>query len=177
MTSESIQSSHLRTNPQELRQDLQEGDTPDLRRRRGVIGLSLLGMASMAAVSLLQTGIVKHLPDPPLRGFDSDKVNSSETAYRLGVPDGTVSLAGLAANIPLAAFGGAERVRQQPWVPLLAAGKAVAGAVAASWYFYQMPAKEKAWCGYCIVGALANLGILALTLPEARRAIAVLRGP
>jgi uncharacterized membrane protein len=177
MTSALMQSSYVRTNPQELRQDLQEGDTPDLRRRRGVIGLSLLGMASMAAVSLLQTGIVKHLPDPPLRGFDSDKVNSSETAYRLGVPDGTVSLAGLAANIPLAAFGGADRVRQQPWVPLLAAGKAAVEAAAAAWYFYQMPAKERAWCGYCILGALANVGIFALTLQEARRAIAVLRCP
>ena len=176
MTSALMQNSYVRTNPQELRQDLQEGDTPDLRRRRGVIGLSLLSMASMAAVSLLQTSIVKHLPDPPLRGFDSDKVNSSETAYGLGVPDGTVSLAGLAANIPLAAFGGADRVRQQPWVPLLAAGKAAVEAAAAAWYFYQMPA-ERAWCGYCILGALANVGIFALTLPEARRAIAVLRCP
>lgn len=177
MTSALTQSSHLRTSPQELRQDLQEGDTPDLRRRRGVIGLSLLGMASMAAVSLLQTGMVKHLPDPPLDNFNSDKVNSSETAYQFGVPDGTVSLAGLAANIPIAAFGGADRARQQPWVPLVAAGKAAVEAVAAGWYFYQMPAKEKAWCGYCIMGALASFGILALTLPEARQALLALRSP
>ena len=161
---------------QQLSQDLQEGDTPDLRRRRGVIGLSLLGMASMAAVSLLQTGIVKHLPDPPLGSFNSDKVNSSDTAYQFGVPDGTVSLASLAANIPLAAFGGADRARRQPWVPLVAAVKAAVEAAAAGWYFYQMPAKEKAWCGYCIMGALASFGISALTLPEARKAIAELRG-
>jgi hypothetical protein len=37
----------------------------------------------------------------------------------------------------------------------------VAEAVAAGWYFYQMPAKEKAWCGYCVSGALANLAIAA----------------
>jgi hypothetical protein len=52
--------------------------------------------------------------------------------------------------------------------------KAAGEAVAASWYFYQMPAKEKAWCGYCIVGAIANIGIAALTIPEARKALAVL---
>jgi hypothetical protein len=46
--------------------------------------------------------------------------------------------------------------------------------LAASWYFYQMPAKEKAWCGYCILGAIANIGIAALTLPEARKALAVM---
>jgi hypothetical protein len=36
-------------------------------------------------VTLFQTGLVRHLPDPPLPGFDSDKVNSSDLAYRLGV--------------------------------------------------------------------------------------------
>jgi len=161
--------------PQQLRRELQHGETDDLRRRRAIIGLSLIGMASMAAVSLLQTGIVKHLPDPPLRSFDSDKVNASDTAYQLGVPDGTLSLASLAANVPLAAFGGAERAGHQPLVPLVAAGKAAVEAVVAGWYFYQMPAKEKKWCGYCIVGALANFGIFALTLPEAKKALTQLR--
>ncbi|HXG68769.1 MAG TPA: vitamin K epoxide reductase family protein [Blastocatellia bacterium] len=165
--------SHL--GPQQLRKDLQQGETDDLWRRRAVIGLSLIGMASMTAVSLLQTGIIKHLPDPPLASFDSDKVNSSTTAYQLGAPDGTVALASFAANIPLAACGGADRAQKQPWIPLLAAGKAIAEAVAAGWYFYQMPAKEKAWCGYCISGALASFGIAALTLPEAKKALASLR--
>jgi hypothetical protein len=38
-----------------------------------------------------------------------------------------------------------------------------------------MPAKEKKWCAYCIVGALANFGIFALTVPEALKAVAALR--
>jgi uncharacterized membrane protein len=160
---------------QRLRHDLQQQDTSDLRRRRGVIGLSLVGMASMTAVTLLQTGMVKHLPDPPVGNFDSDRVNSSDTAYRLGVPDGSISLASLAANIPIAAFGGADRAQTKPWIPLVAAVKAAGEALAASWYFYQMPAKEKAWCGYCILGAIANIGIAALTIPEARKALAILR--
>jgi uncharacterized membrane protein len=161
--------------PQRLRKELQEGQTADLRRRRGIIGLSLLGMASMAAVTLLQTGIVRHLPDPPLDGFDSDRVNSSDTAYGLGAPDGTLSLASLAGNVPIAAYGGENRARETPWVPLLAAGKAAVEAAIAGWYFYQMPTKEKAWCGYCITGALTNVGILLLTIPEARRAVSDLR--
>lgn len=157
--------------PQELRRELQESKSEELNRRRKIIGLSLLGMAAMGAVSLFQTGIVKHLPDPPIEGFDSDKVNSSETAYALGVPDGTVSLASLAANIPIAAFGGENRAEEQPIVPILAAGKALTEAAVAGWYFYQMPTKEKAWCGYCIAGALINVGIAWLTLPEAKRAL------
>lgn len=154
-------------NPPELREQLQKNRSKSLKRRRAIIGLSLLGMGAMTAVTLLQTGIIKHLPDPPIDGFDSDKVNSSETAYALGTPDGTLSLASLAANIPIAAFGGENRAEEQPIVPILAAGKSVVEAVAASWYFYQMPTKQKAWCGYCIVGALANFGIAAVSLPEA----------
>ncbi len=163
-------------NPQQLRAELQQNHDNDLRRRRAIVGLSLIGMAALGTVSLFQTGILKHLPDPPLPGFDSDKVNSSDTAYALGVPDGTLSVASLAANLPLAAFGGANRATKQPLVPLVAAGKAVTEAAVAAWYFAQMPLKEKAWCVYCIVGALANVGIAALCLPEAKTALATMRG-
>ncbi|CAN5430738.1 hypothetical protein BH18ACI1_BH18ACI1_05830 [soil metagenome] len=162
--------------PQELREELQAGDSENLRRRRMIISLSLLGMGAMTAISLLQTGIIKHLPDPPIDGFNSDKVNSSDTAYALGVPDGALSLASLAANIPIAAFGGENRAEEQPIVPLLAAGKSIVEAVIAGWYFYQMPAKEKAWCGYCITGALMNFGIAALTIPEAVEAWEAISG-
>lgn len=156
--------------PQQLRKELQHSEKSDVNLRRAVIGLSLLGIGAMTAVSLFQTGIVKHLPDPPIDGFDSDKVNSSDTAYALGVPDGTLSLASLAANIPLAAFGGENRAEEKPLIPLAIAAKASVEAVVAGWYFYQMPTKEKAWCGYCILGAAANFGIAALTLAEAKRA-------
>lgn len=166
---------NLTGKPQQLREELKNGGSGDLRRRRAIIGCSLVGMASMAAVTLLQTGIVKHLPDPPLESFDSDKVNSSDTAYSLGAPDGTLSLAGLAVNVPLAAFGGEDRAQEMPVVPVVAAAKAAVEALAAGWFFYQMPAKEKKWCGYCITGALANVAIFALTLPEAKRALSNLR--
>lgn len=156
--------------PQKLRSELQSAQTEDLKIRRAIIGLSLLGIGAMTAVSLFQTGIVRHLPDPPLESFDSDKVNSSDTAYQLGVPDGTLSLASLAANIPIAAFGGVNRAEKTPLVPLAAAAKATVEAIVAGWYFYQMPTKEKKWCGYCITGAIANFGIAALALIEAKKA-------
>jgi uncharacterized membrane protein len=160
---------------QQLREELQEGTSADLQRRRGIIGLSLAGIASMTAVTLLQTGIISHLPDPPISGFDSDRVNSSETAYKLGAPDGTLSLASLAANIPIAAFGGEQRAKEMPLIPLAAAVKAGIEAAVAGWYFYQMPAKEKAWCGYCITGMAATVGIFLLTVPEAMKAFRALR--
>lgn len=60
-------------------------------------------------------------------------------------------------------------------VPVLAAGKAVVKATAAGWYFYQMPSQENASCGYCIVGALTNVGIVLLIIREARRALTQFR--
>ena len=170
MDLESVIVGAIGSSPERVRADLLYDRSPDLRRRRWIVGTSLAGMASMAAVSLLQTGVIRHLPDPPISSFQSDKVNLGRTAYQFGAPDGTFALASLAANLPLAALGGADRSKRKPWISLLAAGKAAVDAAAGMWYFVQMPTKEKAWCGYCILGAAANLAILALTLPEARRA-------
>jgi len=58
---------------------------------------------------------------------------------------------------------------------LLAAGKAGIAATISAWYFYQMPAGERAGCLYCIVGALASAGVFVLTLPEAREALSAAR--
>jgi uncharacterized membrane protein len=160
--------------PQQLRKELQDGDTLDLRRRRGIVALSLIGMASMAAVTLYQTGLIRHLPDPPLRRFDSDRVNGSDTAYQYGVPDGTLTLAAHATNAVMAAFGGACRAAEQPWAPIAALGKAgLEATIAAKYLFYQMPVVEKKWCGYCIVDALMHIGTFAFTLPEAVKAITI----
>ena len=162
--------------PQIARAELTEGDSEDMRRRRAIIGLSIVGIGIAAAVSMLQTGLVRHLPDPPVGNFDADKVIKSDEAYQFGIPDATIALTGLAANVPLAAWGGSERAKNQPLIPLIATGKAATEAAAAAWYFYQMPTKLKTWCGYCIAASAVYLGILALTLPEAKRALSEIRG-
>lgn len=143
----------------------------NVQRRRWIVGLSVVGLASMVAVSLLQTGLLKHLPDPPIRGFDSDKVDLSPTAFPFGIPDGTLAAVSFALDLPLAGYGGADRARAHPLVPLLAAAKAALDAAVAARYFYQMPTREHAWCVYCVVGALADFAIFGLTLPEAKEAL------
>ena len=93
--------------PTELRRAIQHSQSSEMRNRRGIVGVQLLGMAAMAIVSLLQTGIVKHLPDPPTKRphFDSDKVNSSKEAYSYGMPDGPLTIAVHGLNLALAAAG------------------------------------------------------------------------
>ena len=153
----------------ELRRDLQRGNTPQLNLRRAVIGASVVGAASMVPVTLLQTGIVHHLPDPPIKGFQSDAANSSLIAYQFGAPDGSMAVASFAANIPIAAFGGADRARTKPFVPLIAAVKAGIDFASSAWYFNEMR-RGKKWCPYCIVGAISSLAVFLLTLPEVRAA-------
>jgi uncharacterized membrane protein len=145
-----------------------------MKLRRAIIGTSVAGMASMVPVSMLQTGIVHHLPDPPLKGFHSDAANSSLTAYKFGTPDGPMAVASFAVNIPIAAFGGADRARTTPVVPLIAAGKAAIDAATSAWYFNEMR-RGKKWCPYCIIGAISSLAVFLLALPEARSAWSQLR--
>jgi uncharacterized membrane protein len=150
----------------QLRRDLQRGTSPHLKLRRATIGASVVGVASMVPVIMLQTGMIRHLPDPPLKGFHSDAANSSLVAYKFGVPDSAVSVASFAVNIPLAAFDGADRARTRPLIPLIAAGKAAIDAAVSAWYFDKMRHGKK-WCPYCIVGAMSSLTVFLLTVPEA----------
>ncbi|HLH40773.1 MAG TPA: vitamin K epoxide reductase family protein [Bryobacteraceae bacterium] len=129
-----------------------------MRCRRGIIGASLVGMAAMGAVALLQTGILKRLPG-------AGKVTLSPEAFAWGVPDGVLSAASFATNLPIAAFGGEERPR---WIAIVAAAKGAMESGVSLWYLR----REKAWCPYCIAAASANFAICALTLPELRRACA-----
>ena len=153
----------------ELRRDLQRDTTTYMKLRRAIIGTSVAGMAAMVPVSMLQTGLVHHLPDPPIKGFHSDAANSSLVAYKFGSPDGPASVASFALNLPIAAFGGADRARMKPLIPLIAAGKAAIDAATSAWYFNEMR-RGKKWCPYCILGAISSLTVCLLTLPEARAA-------
>jgi uncharacterized membrane protein len=140
-----------------------------MKMRRAIIGMSVVGMASMVPVTMLQTGLVHHLPYPPLKGFHSDAANSSLIAYKFGVPDGSTAVASFGLNIPLAAFGGADRSRTKPLVPLVAAAKAAIDFAGSAWYFNEMR-RGKKWCPYCIVGAICSLTVFMLTVREARSA-------
>ena len=51
--------------PQQLSEELRKGNNPHMSRRRAIIGLSMLGGSMGQLVTLYQTGIVSHLPDPP----------------------------------------------------------------------------------------------------------------
>ena len=50
--------------PKQLSEELRQGKNPHMSRRRAIIGLSMLGGSMGQLVTLYQTGIISHLPDP-----------------------------------------------------------------------------------------------------------------
>lgn len=162
--------------PESLRAYQQESNDEEMRFRRALVGVSLIGIASMGIVSLLQSGVVKHLPDPPVGNFHTDKVNSSHEAYRRGTPDAPLAVLSHSINLLLATLCGRDRPHRAPWLPIAATLIAVPqAATAAQYLFYQMPKVDKAWCPYCITNALTIFATLGLTLKESLRAYQIVR--
>ena len=152
------------------RQDLLSGQSANIRRRRAIIILSLLGATGLALGAMRQTGIIKRLPDPPGKDWDANKVTTSDDAYPFGVPDAPIALTSLAANVAIASVGGEDRARKMPWLPLLAFSKSMVDVTGGLWYLYRMFSKEKVLCAYCIFSNVMLLSIGALTAAEAREA-------
>lgn len=163
--------------PAQLSHELREDTSPDLTRRRWVIGLSIVGTVAAQIVALYQTGIVKRLPDPPVGPFDSEKVDASDYAYkRLQTPDGFLMLGTYAVTAALAAAGGKDRATEQPWLPIAAAAKTLYDAATTVVLGREEWAENKALCAYCQAATLASFASAALTLPEALRAARHLLG-
>ncbi len=123
-----------------------------------------------------QTGLLRRLPDPPLPGIDSAKVDASGEAYEfLKTPDATLALASYGASLALIGRGGAERARERPLVTLLAAAKLGYDAVGAGYLTAEQISRHRALCAWCLAAAAASIAAVPLGLPEAREAWRTLR--
>lgn len=167
--------------PTRLSQYLRKGDDPDLRRRRWVIGLSVLGTTAGQLVALYQTGIIKHLPDPPPRGlwglFDSDRVDASEYAYsRFSSPDAPLMILTYGATAWLAAAGGPDRPRNAPLLPVAMAAKTLYDSATTVKLAREEWQENRAFCAYCQAATLASFASVAFALTEAIRAVRHLTG-
>src|SRR4051794_4018939 len=63
--------------------------------------------------------MIKKLPQPHWRGFDTGKVNGSAQAYSiLAIPDGLLDFASYAVTACLAGAGPEDRSQINPWLPI-----------------------------------------------------------
>ena len=158
-------------NPERLSRQLREGVSQYLQRRRAIVGLSLVSVASMGIITLYQMGLIEHLPEPPLPYFDADKVDASAEAYeKLVVPDATLGLLSYAATIVLASMGGKDRARQQSYLPLALLAKVLVDAGQAGKLTVDQWTKHRGFCSWCLLAAGATVARVPLGIPEARAA-------
>ncbi len=60
-----------------------------------------LALGALVPVTLYQSGVVDHLPDPPNRIFASERITSSRMAHPLGIPDSYLGLASYGTTLAL----------------------------------------------------------------------------
>jgi uncharacterized membrane protein len=163
--------------PDQLSRELRLGRGDDLARRRWIVGLSFLGATAGMVVGLYQMGIVRRLPSLPVGPFDASKVDASSYAYkRMQTPDAMMMLVTYGITAVLAGAGGRDRARDLPWLPLALAAKTIYDAVTTVRLGREEWAENEALCDYCQAATLASLASAVLSLPEAARALRVLRG-
>ena len=162
--------------PSELSRELRTETSPDLQRRRIGIGLSFAGAVIGGVVSAYQTGILSRLPDIlPGRVWDAEKVDASDYAYRnLQQPDGPMMLVNYGLTAMALAAGGKDRAEQNRALPVLAAGKAAFDVVLCGALAVEEWRENRKLCSWCQVATAVSAATLAVTLPEAVKA---LRGP
>lgn len=140
--------------------------------RKAVVGLSVFSCAVLGGIALYQTGILKHLPDPPIPNFDADAVNGSPDAYRLlETPDALLGMVSYAVTGCLAAMGPADRSRTARWMPLAMGAKAALDVTQAARLSLKQATKFHNYSAWSLMVAGATLAAFSLTLPETRKAL------
>ncbi len=155
----------------QIKKVLMEDHSGDGEKRKRIIGLSAIGLLDFSVISLYQTGIIKSLPDLPFAIFDSNKVNASDSAYQLGVPDGPVSLVVYAATIVLSSAGGNESSDRNPLWDMALGALITGNAVGAVYYLYDMIFKQKKVCVYCLTGAAINIASAIAAVPLMKKSL------
>ncbi len=157
--------------PEKLGLSLRHGSGAGMARRRAMVGASLAAMGSLGVVALYQLGLIAHLPDPPLPGFDADKVHGSAEAYAiLSTPDAVLGLGSYAVTAALAAMGAPDRATTRPWIPLALAAKVAFDLAQASRLTLNEVTEQRALSAWSMLTTGATLATAALVVPEARAA-------
>ncbi len=167
----------MKMTAQEFGRELRDGTGNFLDHRRAAALLTFVGMASLAAISLYQLGLIKRLPEPSISILDARKVNGSPEAYAiLKTPDAVLGLGSYAATLGLIAMGGSNRARLQPWIPLALAAKSSLDSFQAWALTRKSWDKFRAFSLYSLVTALCSFLVLPIVLPEARAAWPKIKG-
>ncbi|MEO6774009.1 MAG: vitamin K epoxide reductase family protein [Kofleriaceae bacterium] len=139
------------------------------RARRAVAAIASGLAVDFAIVGMHQVGVIRRLPDLPVRGFDSNAVTTSPAAYPFGIPDSALALAGLGGIIALATARGSARTGRSPLFDVALGAATALGAVGALSSLDTMR-RQRTLCGYCLVGSAGMFAMAVIAMPGALRA-------
>lgn len=156
--------------PKQIRDALRHEESEDLERRRKVVALSAAGLADFSLIALLQSGVIKRLPDIPYpEVFDTNGINTSKTSYVMGVPDAIISSVMFAMKMALATAGGSKKAGRKPVFDMLLGAVSLGHAAGAAQMTYDMLFKKKRVCIYCLTGAGLIFSSAAVIAPTVIR--------
>jgi uncharacterized membrane protein len=125
--------------------------------RKALIAATGTSIATLIPVALHQLGAVHHLPDPPLRVFDSDGITGSKMAHPFGIPDSLLGIVSYTVTLALASAKTENQVASR----CLAMKVAFDGALAAANTVRQVVKFRRicSWCMGTVGSSLVSLWI------------------
>jgi len=113
-------------------------------------------MASLTPVALVQLKIVRNLPDPPGRIFNSKRIVTSKGAYRFGIPDGVLGVASYGVTLALLMAAKPSR----PAVRKMLRAKVALDAAMAIRGLRRQITQHGRICSWCVGTAAATAGMV-----------------
>jgi len=156
----------LQRKAEAVRAALQRSTSRSMRRRRWIARISAVALADAVVVALRQLGAVSRLPDLPGRVFDANAVTTSRPAFLFGAPDATLMAGLYSINLIAAGAGGSRKAGRHKLWSVVLAGNAIGGAVGAAGYLWNMLARQKRLCVYCLVAISLNFALVPLAVAE-----------
>lgn len=120
----------------------------------------LIAATSAAILTLLpiaahQLGLLEHLPDPPSRIFNSDRITGSEAAHPMGIPDSLLGIGSYGLTLLLVLLA-----RQDSGARKLLTVKLVADGSLAGFHVVKQVVIFRRLCSWCTGTALCTAAMI-----------------
>jgi uncharacterized membrane protein len=120
-----------------------------------LLGACCTALATLLPVAMYQTGLLKWLPDPPARIFDSERIASSKAAHPFGVPDALLGIASFGTTLALILLS-----KKIPVVKTLLGAKLTLDAAAGTFNAGRQIVSFGKLCSFC-TGTAISAGLMA----------------